>query len=235
MLPADALRWSAPALADHPHGLGQRPRHRQRVLSMATAAREQHEVRLRHLGCTTLTRTAGPAGLLRLAPDPAGAGRAWRRRRPGLRRQPPLTLRRPHPWLSSRWQRQGRNASNEGGLAGGATRQPGQARQLLAQVGPPAPEDPCAYHQQATVDGLQPVAERALRLGGRPLGQPAGAAAARPAGRADPGGPRAGQRPAGPVAGQPDARRRRSRAPSRVSASAIARNASHDNQKLRSW
>jgi hypothetical protein len=43
-LPADALRWSAPGLADHPHGLSQRPRHRQQV-SMATAAREQHEVR----------------------------------------------------------------------------------------------------------------------------------------------------------------------------------------------
>jgi hypothetical protein len=64
--PADALRWSAPGLADHPHSVGQRPRHRQQV-SVATAAREQHEVRGRHLGCTTLTRTTDASRLLRLA------------------------------------------------------------------------------------------------------------------------------------------------------------------------
>jgi hypothetical protein len=40
-------------LADHPHGVGQRPRHRRQV-SMATAGEEQHEVRGRHLGCVTL-------------------------------------------------------------------------------------------------------------------------------------------------------------------------------------
>jgi hypothetical protein len=42
------------------------PGHRQQV-SMATAAREQHEVRGRHLGCTTLTRTAHASRPLRLA------------------------------------------------------------------------------------------------------------------------------------------------------------------------
>jgi hypothetical protein len=62
----DALRWGASGLAAHPQGLGQRPRHRQQV-SIATVAREQHKVRGRHLGCTTLTRTADASPLLRIA------------------------------------------------------------------------------------------------------------------------------------------------------------------------
>ena len=118
-LPADVLGWGASGLAVHPHGLGQRPRHRQHV-SMATAAREQHEGRGRHLGCTTPTRTADPAGLLRRAAGPCKPGRAWLRRRPWPRRQPPVPRDLIAGSSSSRRQRQGCSASNERGLASGA-------------------------------------------------------------------------------------------------------------------
>lgn len=77
-LSCDALRWGASGLAAHPHGLGQRPRHRQQV-SMATAAREQHKVRGRHLGCTTLTRTADASPLLRIAAQREVHARATRK------------------------------------------------------------------------------------------------------------------------------------------------------------
>jgi hypothetical protein len=137
-LPADALRRSAPGLADHPHGLGQHPRHRQQV-SMATAAREQHEVRGRHLGCTTLHKNDRHSRLLRLA-----VGRCGNWTRCGCdavqgyyvsRPVPPDDL---MPGSSSR-QRQGYSASNKRGLpATPATKAAWQPQQLLAQVGPPA-------------------------------------------------------------------------------------------------
>jgi hypothetical protein len=103
----------------------------------------------------------GPAGGRRGRGGPghlAGVGRAWLRRDPGLLRQPaPSRPTTSSPGSSSsRRQRPTCSASNEDGLAGGASHQAAwQPQQLLAQVGPPAPEGPCACHLQAAVDGLQ--------------------------------------------------------------------------------
>jgi hypothetical protein len=48
-----------------------------------------------------------------------------------------------------------RSASTDCGLAGGPAHQAAwQLQQLLAQLGPLAPEGPCAYHLQAALDSL---------------------------------------------------------------------------------
>ena len=58
---AEALGWSASGLADHPHGVGQRPRHRRQV-SMATAARSS----------TRFGGGTSDASLSKERPPPAG-------------------------------------------------------------------------------------------------------------------------------------------------------------------
>jgi hypothetical protein len=150
---------AAPGLADHPHGLAS-ARGIASECRVATAAREQHEGRGRHLGCTTLTRTADPARLLPLAPHRAGTGRAWLRRPPGLLRQPPVPQTTSSPAQQQAaapgWRRR------QCRRARGRCQPPGSLAKLgssLAQVGPPAPESPCADGLRAAVDGWQRVAQ----------------------------------------------------------------------------
>jgi hypothetical protein len=115
---AEALGWSASGLADHPHGVGQRPRHRRQV-PMATAARGSTRFGGGTSDASLSKRTTAASRLLRLATDPGGLQprRFRRRRQPSpawrgaacrsfWRRQPDgmtaatlATGRTPPPWL----------------------------------------------------------------------------------------------------------------------------------------
>jgi len=95
---------------------------------------------------------------LRSPPDLAGTGRACLRRRPGYLGQPP---RAPDDLIpgssSSRRQRHGCSASNEGGLAGGC-QPPGSLANLSSSSPGSALQrrtGPCAHDPQAAVDSLR--------------------------------------------------------------------------------